>query len=593
MAKDQEMKSCGFAVCAVAMAFTMSASAIETLPLDGLWDFAFEEDRRIDESTCTFEAKDKMPVPCCFDLTSAYYMKRGTAQYRRTFSLERDFAGGGLVVKGMGLRSRFWMDGREVGSSKLAFSEFEIPLGPLAAGEHTLVAAVDNRLFKDDTEMFQPHYDFLASGGFYHGIDLKLQSLLVEIDHLLVRNRDCRVGKVEIELCQRNAADGKDVVDGELEADVSFDGRPPEKVRFANGRATLCVPDFKLWSPSSPHLHRVRVQVAGRGFSESRFGVREFKCAKGKFWLNGEPVFLKGVNRHDSDFASGYATTRESMWRDLKLIKGLGANFVRTSHYPPSDMFLSLCDELGLLVWQESIGWQNWPSQVTNQEFVALQVEQARLMARNSISHPSAVIDAFLNEYCSDTDAGRKMARIMVDALHGEDTGRPVTYATCRIEKDVANEATDFVAFNLYPAWHQDIGKATTCESMERTIKDGLAKATDVFRRRYGPDKPIMIAETGCYSLSGSHDPAGVQWSEEFQAEYIGNSVSYAIESEDVQGVAVWQFADSRTFFRGGADIRMRPLGLNMAGIFDIQRREKLAAKKVRELFGSGMEMTR
>ena len=69
------------------------------------------------------------------------------------------------------------------------------------------------------------------------------------------------------------------------------------------------------------------------------------------------------------------------------------------------------------------------------------------------------------------------------------------------------------------------------------------------------------------------------------EIEYLGNAVDFAIKDEIVQGVAVWQFCDSRTWFRGGADIRMRPLGENKAGIFDIYRREKLAAKKVRELF--------
>ena len=81
----------------------------------------------------------------------------------------------------------------------------------------------------------------------------------------------------------------------------------------------------------------------------------------------------------------------------------------------------------------------------------------------------------------------------------------------------------------------------------------------------------------------GYRDPAA--WYEEFQAEYLSNSVDFAIRDKDIQGVAVWQFCDSRSYFRGGSDIRTRPLGCNMAGLFDIHRREKLAAKVVRRLF--------
>ena len=141
-------------------------AGIEVLPLDGLWEFTFAEGAAVSDAAFGFEADDRMPVPCCFDLTPRYYMKRGTAQYRRGFSLEKDVAGAYLKIKGMGLRARFWLDGREIGSSKLAFSELEFPTGPLKAGRHTVVAAVDNRLFSAPDEMFQPYYDFLASGGF-------------------------------------------------------------------------------------------------------------------------------------------------------------------------------------------------------------------------------------------------------------------------------------------------------------------------------------------------------------------------------------------------------------------------------------------
>ena len=66
-------------VMAAALAFSMSAKAIESLSLDGLWDFSLAEGAKVADATCDFAADDKMPVPCCFDLTPKYYMKRGTA----------------------------------------------------------------------------------------------------------------------------------------------------------------------------------------------------------------------------------------------------------------------------------------------------------------------------------------------------------------------------------------------------------------------------------------------------------------------------------------------------------------------------------
>ena len=149
--------------------------AMETLSLDGLWEFAFVEDAALADAKCDFAPTGKMPVPGCFDLSPEYRMKRGTAMYRTRLRTERDALNAYLVVKGMGLRVKFWIDGREIGSSKLAYSELEFETGPLAAGEHVVEAALDNRLFAAGSEMFQPFYDFFASGGFYHGIALKLQ----------------------------------------------------------------------------------------------------------------------------------------------------------------------------------------------------------------------------------------------------------------------------------------------------------------------------------------------------------------------------------------------------------------------------------
>lgn len=564
----------------LAAAFSLLAAECcgrETLSLDGLWDFSFSEGGSLAEATAEFKADGKMPVPGCFDMMPPWRMKRGVGSYRRTFSIGRDTPRASLIVKGMGLRARFWLDGREIGASSLAWSELEFPIGALAAGEHVLAAAIDNTPISDDAELFRPNYDFLASGGFYHGVELSFDNR-----KLFVRTRDYTNGKVEIEAVNFRESD--------FDATLLFDGKNKVAVKFRNSRVTVKVPDFRLWSPESPNLHTVAIKPAATPLTTdkysltTKFGIREFRCADGRFILNGRPVFLKGVGRHDSDYADGYATSRQSMWRDIVLIKQLGANFVRTAHYTPCEEFLALCDEAGLLVWQETLGWGNGARQLANPRFADLQLEQARLMARKSINHPSVVIDSFLNECDSSSKKGRALVGRIVAALKAEETGHLVTFACNRVDKDIANDETDFVAVNLYPAWHQSVGTATTHESLKAAITNRFASVARMFRVKY-PQKPIVISETGCYSLYGERDGTVPQWSEDFQAEYLAASVGFALESGSYQGVSVWQFADSRTFFRGGSDIRTKPLGLNMAGLFDIHRREKLAARKIRELF--------
>ena len=142
----------------LAAAFSLLAAECcgrETLSLDGLWDFSFSEGGSLAEATAEFKADGKMPVPGCFDMMPPWRMKRGVGSYRRTFSVWRDAPSACLVVKGIGLRARFWLDGREIGASSLAWSELEFPIGALAAGEHVLVAAIDNTLLSGVAELFR------------------------------------------------------------------------------------------------------------------------------------------------------------------------------------------------------------------------------------------------------------------------------------------------------------------------------------------------------------------------------------------------------------------------------------------------------
>ena len=119
-----------------------SAGAMETVDLNGLWDFRFERGKSLEEvagdgggrgatALPAFVANDKMTVPGCWNAYSHYFNQHGTGCYRRTFDLAEAAADAFLVVDGAGLRSRFWVDGREIGFSKLPWSKFEFRTGPL------------------------------------------------------------------------------------------------------------------------------------------------------------------------------------------------------------------------------------------------------------------------------------------------------------------------------------------------------------------------------------------------------------------------------------------------------------------------------
>ena len=546
-----------------------------TVVLNGLWDFRLAEQAPMEEVRLPdFAADDKMIVPGCWDAMNDYFDKRGTGCYRRTFTLEKDVVNAFLVVDGCCLRSKYWIDGREIGFSKLPWSRIEFATGPLAAGEHVIVAAVDSLTDEAKVKLFHDFYDFYAPGGFHHGVWLELQTTPVEIRRLVVRTRDYRTGLVEIEAlyAQEGASD--------FTASVSFDGKPAKDIAFRNRRATVTVPDFRLWSPEHPNLHTVTIKQCS-----ARFGIRAVGTASKRITLNGEPVYIKGVNRHESHWEFGATTPRQLMYDDIRTIKDLGCNFIRGSHYAQCEEFLDLCDELGVLVWEESLGWGNREDQLKDPEFCALQVEQTRLMARQSINHPCVIVSGFLNEPAAETEACKALVKTLTEALRTEDTGHLVAYATCRNDNDISHGFTDIIAYNAYPCQYVHTMKRGTDAEMRKCIRDCHEEIVRYFRDTYKDERPIIVSETGIKADYGMRDPRGkAQNTEDFQAQYEKMMLEELFDMPEVAGVVIWQYGDTKTYTRVGY-ISSRPYGVNTGGLFDIYRRPKLTVDVVRELF--------
>ena len=294
------------ALCATAL----GAAPSGPVDLNGSWDFRFEEGKSIEEVARTdFAATDAMCVPGCWDALPKWRFKRGTGLYRRTFTLAEPVANAWLIVDGMGLRGDFRLDGKPLGVWPYPYGRLEIPTGPLAAGEHTLFAALDNRPDWSTMKLARTFYDFYLYGGFYHGV-----SLAFDNRRLFVRTRDYRTGLVEIEAVDFGKAD--------FDATLVFDGVHEVPATFRGGRARVAVPGFRLWSPEEPNLHTVALKAAGeRPLPATRFGIRTIEARAKKLWLNGKELFLKGVNRHEQNVEFGSATSPSLMLRDIQIIK--------------------------------------------------------------------------------------------------------------------------------------------------------------------------------------------------------------------------------------------------------------------------------
>ena len=567
----------------LALVTALCASARqEPLDLNGSWEFALAEGKPLETAGGPdFTATDRMSVPGCWDMQPKWLCKRGTGLYRRTFTLAEPVENAWIVVDGMGLRAQFAVDGKPVGGVQpFPWAQLEIPTGPLAAGSHTLFAALDNVLEWSTQKLALPYYDFYLYGGFYHGV-----KMVFDNRKLFVRTRDYKTGTVEIEAVN--------FAKGDFAAALVFDGAKEVKASFRNFRATVRVPDFKLWSPASPNLHTVALGGSRSRATETdaincvppvvaRFGIREIKAEKKRLWLNGEILFLKGANRHEAHPQFGAATPEALMVQDIQLMKSLNGNFFRGCHYQQSQRFLDYCDEMGVLVWEESLGWGNRAAQMADPDYFRLQVEQTRAMVRASFHHPSVIIFAFQNENASQTKEGKKMNDALIDAIRSQDSGRLVTFACNHNADDISNANTDIISFNTYPGW---IGSdAGTFENQKHLIDAAVTKIIARYRKLY-PEKPIIVSEMGTTAIYGHHDPAAGQGTEEFQLYYNKDVLDRIFADPEMAGLTFWHFADARTYHRGGSTIRSKLLAENMAGIYDGYRRAKIVTVAIKEGF--------
>ncbi|MCQ2390566.1 MAG: hypothetical protein MJ240_04000 [Kiritimatiellae bacterium] len=563
----------GIGSCLCGLAFAVCAVDLD---LNGSWAFRFEEGRALEDvARVDFEATGTMPVPTCFDMTPQCLCKRGTALYRRTFALEQPVENAWLVIDGMGMRGSFAVDGRSLGVHPYPYARLELETGPLAAGEHEIFAALDNRFDWQTVKLASPNYDFYFFGGFYHGVRLSFDNR-----RLVVRTRDHHTGKVEIEAVNFPSRD--------FSSTLVFDGKAQVSAIFTNARATVAVPNFKLWSPESPNLHRVT--LAGEKPVSARFGIRTVEARDRKIWLNGRELYLKGANRHESHPSFGAATPEAVMIADIQNLKALGGNFIRGAHYQQTARFLDFCDENGVLVWEEALGWGDDKKQLSDATFCDQQVWQTREMVRASMNHPCVIISGFLNEFKSHTKEGRALAERLVKAVRAEDSGHLITWANNRRNADdICSDLMDIISINTYPGWI-DASFAGGSAALIANIKNGPTGIDSIVARHRakGRQQPIIVSEMGTCGIYGQHDPTASQWTEEFQADYVGGVLDVVLSNPDLCGIALWQLTDARSYHSAylmGAVLRNKPLAQNLAGLYDGFRRPKLVAQVVAEKF--------
>lgn len=512
--------------------------------LDGWWDFSFEGG-----------SWQKQPVPGCFDASGEYHFRKGRGTYRR----QVECAGGlsELCCDGVGLRAEFFWDGEPIGQEFTAFTPVKLRFDAGAPGCHELQIVCDNTPEDTPEAQFRKEFEFYGYGGIYRPVSLRsLPSVYFSYVRVLPIPDDGSI-VLHTELCG-----------GTNPIEVLIDGHSCGTLP-GPGEATIEVPNARLWSLEEPNLHHLELQC-GQDIYTCRFGLRKIEAKNGRLLLNGQPMKVAGVNRHDLFPDTGAYVSPAQLRHDLTAIKSAGFNMIRGAHYSQSQAMLDLADELGILVWDEILGWEYPAESLANPEFQRRQCDALTRMIRASINHPCIVLWGFLNEAATDSPGARECIGKLCEVARALDPSRPLTYATMLPDKDICLDLIDVISLNIYPGWYFGTSFPFDGTFVRTYMEELLAKL------RARPElagKPLLISEIGGAALLGDH--SGRRWSEEYQAKLVECAVRNALSLPECAGLLLWQFCDSPV--EDGKWMMGRPRGYNNKGLVDEYRRPKLA----------------
>lgn len=541
---------------------------------------------------------------------------KGTVWYRRRVEIPAALSERHATLNFWGAyyRAVVYLNGEKLGEHEGGYTPFAFEVtGKLQTGTNLIAVKVDNLLGPLDIQIG----DWWNYGGLHREVFLeftgkaKLTSIYIDpkLDESLTS------ADVKFQVKARNA-EGKHIIVStyRLNGDKAV---PFECVdgEIRSGGATLKIHISKaaLWSPEHPNLYFAKAvlydekkavdqiktsRTIGRYYVPydgtnavdeigDVFGLRRFEVKGDALYLNGKKVFLRGVNRHDEMAHgpmpdAGRAMTEEERIKDFRMIKELGANAMRTGHYPNHPFNYYITDRLGILTIEEGGPVR---AALDNDEVIEKYKKQISEMVARDRNHPSIVMWSIGNEFGGDTYL--KCIRALAEHTRSIDT-RPLVFTETAGQIAVQGyRYVDVVARNEYMGWYDATNNRPVMsrEKLRSAIEKKLTELIETYRRQ-SPGKPIVIMETGAEAVPGRHsaDPEKLErGSEEYQSAVIEDQLNVIRRYPFMAGALIWIFNDFKT---------QNPMGtcqftphLNQKGLVSFQRDRKLAFETVRKMY--------
>lgn len=549
------------------------------MSLDGDWDFAFDpEDRGIDERWFEPGAPGpgwgRIAVPSSWDLLDTpdfdgydgtnfgvgTAFADGAAWYRTSLTIPRGWRQRHvrLMFLAVSYRADVWVDGAHVGSHEGGQTAFSMPVtDQVRPGRSvTVVVRVERRAsFEDYSSNEQPVTDDFAIP--YKPVDYWpyagiTRSVWIEavaetsVPKVLINAVD---GVLEVRAVVENTGGRRFRGSVVVRPERATGGRevrtavevPAGDVRVVTVRVPI--PQASAWTPTTPTTYAVATALRSgppqnnrplQDAIETRIGMRSVAVVGTELQVQGEALFLKGVNWHEETGASGRSMTTAEYDHELGHLTALEANMMRNCVYNRHPYVYEWADEHGILVMDDTDNmWLNTAQERLQTESYGLSRALTSAMVWNQHNHPSVILWGLQNESEIDGDGApvyRAWLADMKDAVRELDLHeRPVTWASST-SWDPAFDLADVIGFNEYFGYFYG-------------SNEDLGPTLDAVHANH-PDKPIAITENGTWSYLGHHGPADEAGTEEWQAANLQAHWDQVVERPYVAGYMFWVLKD-------------------------------------------------
>ena len=605
-------------VSAIGMLYPRFSETRTILSLDGVWNFIADtspsRNKGFDEKWYTKPLSQSgeiipMPVPASYnDITQSKQLRDfvGWVWYETEFYVPTEWQSKRAVLRfdSAHYNTLVWVNSQEVLNHSGGHLPFECQLKNNTV--HTnkvnrLTVAVNNTLtphtlppgeiiYKTDTNRYPPGYfyqdfqfDFFNYAGIHRSVKLYTTPVVYIDDITIVTDIKGTDGIIDYKIIGGGPPNYVSVVVEILDAEGTTVSTS------TNLQGQMTIRNVLPWWPvgmnknSTAYMYTLKVTLRTStdvDIYRQPFGVRTVKVTSTQLLINDKPFYCHGVAKHEDSDIRGKGLDFSLIAKDFNLLKWLGANCIRTSHYPYAEEIMDQCDRQGIAVIDESPGVGIKKAISYGNESLVHHLEVMNEMVRRDKNRPAVIIWSVANEPEITIPEAEYYFKTVIAHTKSLDPTRPVTFvASAQPNGDYATKYVDIFCINKYYAWYSDCGQT---ELIQRQLEYEM----NIWHQHL--NKAIIVTEYGADTVAGLHQDPSFVFTEEYQVEFLTeyHKGFDNLRKKFLVGEMVWNFADFMT-----TQSIIRVVG-NKKGLFTRQRQPKMSAHLVKKRYESLMNGT-